>query len=118
MSILDRGVLKPWNMAGRLGIDYASCHAIEGVPLDAADRVPKLQQNELGRFRAGVFPLSGSEGLDLAIGAAGDDELPLLSRAVPPVGARPVTRHVVKTSAPDPPTLAATSVLSRLIRSQ
>jgi 3-hydroxyisobutyrate dehydrogenase len=80
MSILIEGVAEALELAGRLGIDDAKlAEAIEGGPLDAPIADAKLHKMESGDF-APEFPLEWAlKDVDLAIGAAGDDELPLLA---------------------------------------
>lgn len=79
MSILIEGVAEALELAGRLGIDDARlAEAIEGGPLDAPIADAKLHKMEQGEF-APEFPLEWAlKDVDLAIQAAGDDELPLL----------------------------------------
>jgi 3-hydroxyisobutyrate dehydrogenase len=80
MSILIEGVAEALELAGRLGIDDAQlAEVIEGGPLDAPIADAKLHKMERGDF-APEFPLEWAlKDVDLAIGAAGDDELPLLA---------------------------------------
>jgi 3-hydroxyisobutyrate dehydrogenase len=80
MSILIEGVAEALELAGRLGLDDAKlAEAIEGGPLDAPIADAKLHKMERGDF-APEFPLEWAlKDVDLAIGAAGDDELPLLA---------------------------------------
>ncbi len=80
MSILIEGVAEALELAGRLGIDDAQlAEAIEGGPLDAPIADAKLHKMERGDF-APEFPLEWAlKDVDLAIGAAGDGELPLLA---------------------------------------
>ncbi len=80
MSILIEGVAEALELAGRLGIDDAKlADAIEGGPLDAPIADAKLHKMVRGDF-APEFPLEWAlKDVDLAIGAAGDDELPLLA---------------------------------------
>jgi 3-hydroxyisobutyrate dehydrogenase len=80
MSILIEGVAEALELAGRLGIDDSElAGAIEGGPLDAPIADAKLHKMERGDF-APEFPLEWAlKDVDLAIGAAGDDELPLLT---------------------------------------
>ena len=80
MSILIEGVAEALELAGRLGIDAAKlAEAIEGGPLDAPIADAKLHKMERGDF-APEFPLEWAlKDVDLAIRAAGDDELPLLA---------------------------------------
>jgi 3-hydroxyisobutyrate dehydrogenase len=80
MSILIEGVAEALALAGRLGVDDAKlAEAIEGGPLDAPIADAKLHKMERGNF-APEFPLEWAlKDVDLALGAAGDDELPLLA---------------------------------------
>ena len=80
MSILIEGVAEALELAGRLGIDGAQlAEVIEGGPLDAPIADAKLHKMERGDF-APEFPLEWAlKDVDLAIGAAGDGELPLLA---------------------------------------
>jgi 3-hydroxyisobutyrate dehydrogenase len=79
MSILIEGVAEAMELAGRVGIDASElAEAIEGGPLDAPIAGAKLHKIERGDF-APEFPLEWAlKDVDLAIAAAGDDELPLL----------------------------------------
>ena len=80
MSILIEGVAEALELAAQLGVDDAKlAEAIEGGPLDAPIADAKLHKMERGDF-APEFPLEWAlKDVDLAIGAAGDDELPLLA---------------------------------------
>jgi 3-hydroxyisobutyrate dehydrogenase len=80
MSILIEGVAEALELAGRLGIDTATlADAIEGGPLDAPIADAKLHQMARGDF-APEFPLEWAlKDVDLAIGAAGGDPLPVLA---------------------------------------
>jgi 3-hydroxyisobutyrate dehydrogenase len=80
MSILIEGVAEALELAGRLGIDTATlADTIEGGPLDAPIADAKLHQMARGDF-APEFPLEWAlKDVDLAIGAAGGDTLPLLA---------------------------------------
>jgi 3-hydroxyisobutyrate dehydrogenase len=80
MSVLIEGVAEALELAGRLGIDASElAEAIEGGPLDAPIADAKLHKMERGDF-APEFPLEWAlKDVDLAIAAAGDDQLPLLS---------------------------------------
>jgi 3-hydroxyisobutyrate dehydrogenase len=80
MSILIEGVAEALELAGRFGIDASElARAIEGGPLDAPIADAKLHKMVRGDF-APEFPLEWAlKDVDLAIGAAGDDELPLLT---------------------------------------
>ena len=80
MSILIEGVAEALELAARLGIDDTKlAEAIEGGPLDAPIADAKLHKMERGDF-APEFPLEWAlKDVDLAIHAAGDDELPLLA---------------------------------------
>ncbi len=80
MSILIEGVAEALELAGQLGVDDSKlAEAIEGGPLDAPIADAKLHKMERGDF-APEFPLEWAlKDVDLAISAAGDDELPLLA---------------------------------------
>jgi 3-hydroxyisobutyrate dehydrogenase len=80
MSILIEGVAEALELAGRLGIDTAKlAEAIEGGPLDAPIADAKLHKMERGDF-APEFPLEWAlKDVDLALGAAAEDELPVLA---------------------------------------
>jgi 3-hydroxyisobutyrate dehydrogenase len=80
MSILIEGVAEALELAGQLGIDDSKlAEAIEGGPLDAPIADAKLHKMERGDFTP-EFPLEWAlKDVDLAIGAAGEDELPLLA---------------------------------------
>jgi 3-hydroxyisobutyrate dehydrogenase len=80
MSVLIEGVAEALELAGRLGIDTARlAEAIEGGPLDAPIADAKLHKMEQGDY-APEFPLEWAlKDVDLAIGAAGSDALPLLA---------------------------------------
>jgi 3-hydroxyisobutyrate dehydrogenase len=80
MSVLIEGVAEALELAGRVGIDAAElAEAIEGGPLDAPIADAKLHKIERGDF-APEFPLEWAlKDVDLAIAAAGGDELPLLA---------------------------------------
>ena len=80
MSILIEGVAEALELAGQLGVDGSKlAEAIEGGPLDAPIADAKLHKMERGDF-APEFPLEWAlKDVDLAISAAGDDELPLLA---------------------------------------
>ncbi|MGO9295325.1 MAG: NAD(P)-dependent oxidoreductase [Streptosporangiaceae bacterium] len=80
LSILIEGVAEALELAGQLGIDDLKlAEAIEGGPLDAPIADAKLHKMERGDF-APEFPLEWAlKDVDLAISAAGDDELPLLA---------------------------------------
>jgi 3-hydroxyisobutyrate dehydrogenase len=80
MSILIEGVAEALELASQLGIDDSKlAEAIEGGPLDAPIADAKLHKMERGDF-APEFPLEWAlKDVDLAISAAGDDELPLLA---------------------------------------
>jgi 3-hydroxyisobutyrate dehydrogenase len=80
MSILIEGVAEALELAGQLGVDGSKlAEAIEGGPLDAPIADAKLHKMERGDF-APEFPLEWAlKDVDLAIGAAGDDKLPLLA---------------------------------------
>ena len=80
MSILIEGVAEALELAGQLGLDDSKlAEAIEGGPLDAPIADAKLHKMERGDF-APEFPLEWAlKDVDLAISAAGDDEVPLLA---------------------------------------
>jgi 3-hydroxyisobutyrate dehydrogenase len=80
MSILIEGVAEALELAGQLGIDDSKlAEAIEGGPLDAPIADAKLHKMERGDYAA-EFPLEWAlKDVDLALSAAGDDELPLLA---------------------------------------
>jgi 3-hydroxyisobutyrate dehydrogenase len=80
MSILIEGVAEALELAGRLGIDTAKlAEAIEGGPLDAPIADAKLHKMERGDV-APEFPLEWAlKDVDLALGAAAEDELPVLA---------------------------------------
>ncbi len=80
MSIWIEGVAEALELAGQLGIDDSKlAEAIEGGPLDAPIADAKLHKMQRGDF-APEFPLEWAlKDVDLAISAAGDDELPLLA---------------------------------------
>jgi 3-hydroxyisobutyrate dehydrogenase len=80
MSILIEGVAEALELAGRVGIDDSKlAECIEGGPLDAPLADAKLHKMERGDF-APEFPLAWAlKDVDLALGAAGDGELPLLA---------------------------------------
>jgi 3-hydroxyisobutyrate dehydrogenase len=77
---LGRDVAEALELAGRLGVDAAElAEAIEGGPLDAPIADAKLHKMQRDDF-APEFPLEWAlKDVDLAIAAAGDDELPLLA---------------------------------------
>jgi 3-hydroxyisobutyrate dehydrogenase len=79
MSTLIEGVAEALELASRLGIDAAAlAEAIEGGPLDAPIADAKLHKMQSGDF-APEFPLQWAlKDVDLAIAAAGNDQLPLL----------------------------------------
>jgi 3-hydroxyisobutyrate dehydrogenase len=79
MSTLIEGVAEALELAGQLGVDTGKlAEAIEGGPLDAPIADAKLHKMERGDF-APEFPLEWAlKDVDLAIGAAGRDTLPLL----------------------------------------
>jgi len=79
MSTLIEGVAEALELASRLGIDSAGlAEAIEGGPLDAPIADAKLHKMQSGDF-APEFPLQWAlKDVDLAIAAAGNDQLPLL----------------------------------------
>jgi 3-hydroxyisobutyrate dehydrogenase len=80
MSTLIEGVAEALELAGQLGVDTGKlAEAIEGGPLDAPIADAKLHKMERGDF-APEFPLEWAlKDVDLAIGAAGRDTLPLLN---------------------------------------
>jgi 3-hydroxyisobutyrate dehydrogenase len=80
MSVLIEGAAEALELAQRLGIEPAKLgEAIEGGPLDAPIADAKLHKMEQGDF-APEFPLQWAlKDVDLAIQAAGDRPLPLLS---------------------------------------
>jgi 3-hydroxyisobutyrate dehydrogenase len=80
MSILIEGVAEALELADRLDIETARlAEAIEGGPLDAPIADAKLHQMVHGDF-APEFPLEWAlKDVDLALGAASDDTLPLLA---------------------------------------
>jgi 3-hydroxyisobutyrate dehydrogenase len=80
MSILIEGVAEALELAARLGIEAVTlAEAVEGGPLDAPIADAKLHQMVRGDF-APEFPLEWAlKDVDLAIGAAGGDALPLLA---------------------------------------
>ncbi len=79
MSILIEGVAEALELADDLGIDPAAlASAIEGGPLDAPIADAKLLKMEAGDY-APEFPLQWAlKDVDLAVAAAGGDEMPLL----------------------------------------
>jgi 3-hydroxyisobutyrate dehydrogenase len=80
LSVLIEGVAEALALAHRLGIQPAQLsEAIEGGPLDAPIADAKLHKMESGDF-APEFPLEWAlKDVDLAIGAAGGAQLPLLT---------------------------------------
>jgi 3-hydroxyisobutyrate dehydrogenase len=80
MSVLIEGVAEALELAERLGIESSElAEVIEGGPLDAPIADAKLHKMERGDFAA-EFPLEWAlKDVDLAIGAAGSDALPLLA---------------------------------------
>jgi 3-hydroxyisobutyrate dehydrogenase len=80
MSILIEGVAEALELASQLGIDGSQLdEVIEGGPLDAPIADAKLHKMEQGDF-APEFPLEWAlKDVDLAIGVAGGDSLPLLA---------------------------------------
>jgi 3-hydroxyisobutyrate dehydrogenase len=80
MSTLIEGVAEALELASRLGIDADElAAAIAGGPLDAPFADAKLHQMERGDYAA-QFPLEWAlKDVDLALGAAGGDSLPLLA---------------------------------------
>jgi 3-hydroxyisobutyrate dehydrogenase len=79
LAALIEGVAEALELATRLGIDPAAlADAIEGGPLDAPLADAKLHKMESGDY-APEFPLEWAlKDVDLAIEAAGGDQLPLL----------------------------------------
>ena len=79
MSILIQGVAEALELATDLGVDEGKLgDVIEGGPLDAPIADAKLHKMESGDF-APEFPLEWAlKDVDLAIAAAGSDQLPLL----------------------------------------
>ncbi len=80
MSILIEGVAEALELASELGVEEAKlAEAIEGGPLDAPIAEAKLHKMERGDY-APEFPLEWAlKDVDLAIGAASADALPLLA---------------------------------------
>lgn len=80
MSALIEGVAEALELADRLGVDSAKlAEAIEGGPLDAPIADAKLHKMERGDF-APEFPLEWAlKDVDLALAAAGDATLPMLT---------------------------------------
>ncbi|MGX7678619.1 NAD(P)-dependent oxidoreductase [Jatrophihabitans sp. DSM 45814] len=80
LSILIEGVAETMELADRLGIDHQQlAEVIEGGPLDAPIVDAKLHKMDRGDF-APEFPLEWAlKDVDLAIGAAHGDSLPLLA---------------------------------------
>jgi 3-hydroxyisobutyrate dehydrogenase len=80
MSTLIEGVAEALELAGRLDIDPSQlAEAIEGGPLDAPIADAKLHKMQRGDYAA-EFPLQWAlKDVDLAITAAGGDQLPLLA---------------------------------------
>jgi 3-hydroxyisobutyrate dehydrogenase len=80
MSVLIEGAAEALELAQRLGIEPAKLdEAIEGGPLDAPIADAKLHKMEQGDY-APEFPLQWAlKDVDLAIEAAGNSPLPLLS---------------------------------------
>jgi 3-hydroxyisobutyrate dehydrogenase len=79
MSILIEGVAEALELADRLGIGHRQlAEVIEGGPLDAPIADAKLHKMDQGDYAA-EFPLEWAlKDVDLAIGAARGDEMPLL----------------------------------------
>lgn len=79
MSVLIEGVAEALELAATLGIDPATLdEAIEGGPLDAPIADAKLHKMQREDF-APEFPLEWAlKDVDLAIAAAGNEQLPLL----------------------------------------
>jgi 3-hydroxyisobutyrate dehydrogenase len=80
MSILIEGVAEAVELAAELGVDESAlAQAIEGGPLDAPIADAKLHKMQRGDF-APEFPLEWAlKDVDLAIGAASGNSLPLLA---------------------------------------
>jgi 3-hydroxyisobutyrate dehydrogenase len=80
LSILIEGVAEAVELAAELGVDESElAQAIEGGPLDAPIADAKLHKMQRGDFAA-EFPLEWAlKDVDLAIGAASGDALPLLA---------------------------------------
>jgi 3-hydroxyisobutyrate dehydrogenase len=80
MSVLIEGVAEALELAARLGIDSSRLdEVIEGGPLDAPLADAKLHKMVQGDY-APEFPLEWAlKDVDLAVGAAGSDALPLLA---------------------------------------
>ena len=79
LSILIEGVAETLELSSRLGVETTDlAEAIEGGPLDAPLADAKLHKMLRGDFTP-EFPLEWAlKDVDLAIGEAGDDVLPLL----------------------------------------
>jgi 3-hydroxyisobutyrate dehydrogenase len=80
MSVLIEGVAEALELASRLGIESSQLtDVIEGGPLDAPLAEAKLHKMERGDYEP-EFPLEWAlKDVDLAVGAAGSDVLPLLA---------------------------------------
>lgn len=80
LSALIEGVAESLALAERLGVDSTKlAEAIEGGPLDAPLADAKLHKMERGDF-APEFPLEWAlKDVDLALAAAGDAKLPMLT---------------------------------------
>jgi 3-hydroxyisobutyrate dehydrogenase len=80
MSALIEGVAEALELAGRLGVDSSKlAETIEGGPLDAPIADAKLHKMERGDV-APEFPLEWAlKDVDLALAAAGDARLPMLT---------------------------------------
>jgi 3-hydroxyisobutyrate dehydrogenase len=80
MSALIEGVAEALELADRLGVDSSKlAEAIEGGPLDAPIADAKLHKMERGDF-APEFPLEWAlKDVDLALAAAGNAGLPMLT---------------------------------------
>lgn len=80
MSALIEGVAEALELADRLGVDSSKlAESIEGGPLDAPIADAKLHKMERGDF-APEFPLEWAlKDVDLALAAAGDARLPMLT---------------------------------------
>lgn len=80
MSALIEGVAEALELADRLGVDSSKlAEAIEGGPLDAPIADAKLHKMERGDFEP-EFPLEWAlKDVDLALAAAGEVRLPMLT---------------------------------------
>lgn len=80
MSVLIEGVAEALELADRLGTETSKlAEVIEGGPLDAPIADAKLHKMERGDFAA-EFPLEWAlKDVDLAVGAAGSEAVPVLA---------------------------------------